>query len=192
MGLGRLRLVHSMRSAWEEVRKMRLRSPVSSKVQLHISNTLTISQRCKRSRLVIQLLFIRIVLLARGHSFEIRLPRLARDRRVSGWMPSSFPQPFELVHGMICLFKYAGILSLEKIVGSTVKMQYVRTRKAQPHSPSPMTLAGKGIFQSTRINQRLTCPCSILDEPSVIACRNPLKYSCITFHHIQPQSLCLT
>jgi hypothetical protein len=76
-------------------------------------------------------------------------------------MPSSFPKPFELVHGMICLFKYAGILSLEKIVGSTVKMQYVRTRKAQPHSPSPMTLAGKGIFQSTRINQRLTCPCSI-------------------------------
>ena len=53
LGLERLRQVHSMRSAWEEVRKMRLRSPVSSKVQLHISNTLTISQRCKRSRLVI-------------------------------------------------------------------------------------------------------------------------------------------
>lgn len=97
---------------------------------------------------MVEFLFIRIVLLARGHSLEIRLPRFARDRRVSGRVSSSLSQPLELVHSMICLRRYVGMLSLEKIVGSTVKMQYVRTREAQPHSPSLMTLAGKASSSS--------------------------------------------
>jgi hypothetical protein len=62
--------------------------------------------------------------------------------------PFDSPLSLSIVYA---LRRYAGMLfPLGKIVGSTVKMQqYVRTREAQPHSPSPMTLAGKGTLHRT-------------------------------------------
>jgi len=139
---------------------LRLQSHISSESRhtFHVSRPLTISQRRERSRLVIHLLFVRIVFLARGYSFEIRLPRFARDRGVSRRVPSSFRQPFELIHSL-CLRKCSGRLSLEKIVGSTTKMQHVRNREAQPYSPSRMTLAGKA---SSRIHTQSTSERSVM------------------------------
>jgi hypothetical protein len=81
---------------------------------------------------MVHLLLVRVVLLAACYSFEIRLPRFARDRHIARRVPSSFRNALELVHG-ICLLQYAGLPNLERIVGSTVKIQqHVRIREAQP------------------------------------------------------------
>jgi hypothetical protein len=81
---------------------------------------------------MVHLLFVGIVLLAACYSFEIRLPRFARDRYIARRVPSSFRKALELVHG-ICVLQYAGLQNL-KIVSNTMKIQqHVRIREAQPH-----------------------------------------------------------
>jgi hypothetical protein len=142
LGSERLRLVHSMRSVWEGVRRMRLWSPVSSKSRYtfhthsrSLSDASGLDSWLSFSSLGSCFLPVAIPLRSDFHVL----------REIDG-SPGGCHPPFDKPLSLSIVYalrRYAGMLSLEKIVGSTVKMQYVRTREAQPHSPSPMTLAGK-------------------------------------------------